>query len=258
MPDTLNQSLQWKTIDAKRQTFLPLAETIILRGLNKQIQAVNQHIITSSNPNQARQLPDAIFSEEPIKKSFVEFYQLIGTDFAKSEFRSVREQMDFLLLKDDGEILAQTWLSQMEAFALNVAGAKIRGITENVRRIVQKVMQEATTEGLSIPNTQKLLRQRWPVISRLRAQMIARTELITASNLGSLAGAQSTGLEMKKVWLATMDRRTRDTHALTNGQKRGLKEPFNVLGEEAMFPGDPRLSAANRVMCRCTVIYEAV
>ena len=88
--------------------------------------------------------------------------------------------------------------------------------------------------------------------------MIARTEIISASNKGSLDGAKDTGIPLKKEWLATMDNRTRDAHLIADGQKVLLDELFQVDGDALSYPGDftNGASAGNVINCRCTQIYE--
>lgn len=81
----------------------------------------------------------------------------------------------------------------------------------------------------------------------MRAETIARTE-----SLGVLSEARheateqmldQTGIDrdsVKRRWAATMDDRTRDDHAETDGQERGMDEPFDMPdGSQLMYPGDP-------------------
>jgi 8-oxo-dGTP pyrophosphatase MutT (NUDIX family) len=96
-----------------------------------------------------------------------------------------------------------------------------------------------------------------------RARTIARTEVVSANNAGAALSAKATadvlGVEQGEVikeWLATMDSRTRETHAEADGQQVfGLDTPFNVGGEDLQEPGDPAGSAAEVVSCRCTALY---
>ena len=59
---------------------------------------------------------------------------------------------------------------------------------------------------------------------------------------------------MKREWLATLDNRTRHAHAVLDGQRVGVNEPFKVDGYEIMFPGDPTAKAYLVYNCRCTLI----
>lgn len=54
---------------------------------------------------------------------------------------------------------------------------------------------------------------------------------------------------MLKQWDASLDARTRDSHARVDGEIRELDEKFS---NGLMFPGDPNGAAAEVVNCRCT------
>lgn len=94
-----------------------------------------------------------------------------------------------------------------------------------------------------------------------RSETIARTESVRAvSEARQEAAKQSveqTGInpeELERVWMATRDSRTRDTHRSMHGQVRGLEQPFrSPSGALLMFPGDSRAPAAETINCRCTV-----
>jgi F like protein len=92
--------------------------------------------------------------------------------------------------------------------------------------------------------------------SQYRAEMVARTEVISVSNQASLDAARAAGVQMQKEWLATPGLRTRVWHADATGQKVPLDQPFIVDGEPLDYPGDPSGSAHNVINCRCTVVYN--
>jgi SPP1 gp7 family putative phage head morphogenesis protein len=93
--------------------------------------------------------------------------------------------------------------------------------------------------------------------TRVRAQTIARTEVVGAYNAGAFAQVQLLGEEapVGKEWLATNDSRTRDTHRRANGQQVGLLDPFEVGDGRLKFPGDPDGPAEEVINCRCTVLW---
>lgn len=84
----------------------------------------------------------------------------------------------------------------------------------------------------------------------------ARTAMTAAQNSGRmemLHQAAGMGIKAKKVWLATLDHRTRDAHAAMDGKAVGIDEKFpNGL----MYPGDPNGPPGEVYNCRCTLIYE--
>lgn len=100
----------------------------------------------------------------------------------------------------------------------------------------------------------------------LRGEMIARTESITAFASGRdeavVQAVEASGAKpenVRKVWRATMDSRTRDAHAELNGREVGLDEPFeSPTGARLMHPGDSSMGAgpADVIGCRCIVEYR--
>ena len=93
-----------------------------------------------------------------------------------------------------------------------------------------------------------------------RSNRIARTEVHSAANLGSITAARQTPRPKLKMWLATPDDRTRDHHAEAHGQEVPLNEPFIVMGEQLDYPGDTDLGASpeNIINCRCSMKYIAL
>lgn len=96
---------------------------------------------------------------------------------------------------------------------------------------------------------------RWPN----RATVIARTEAIGALNAGRAEAFRAAAEEdpdqpLERIWLATDDSRTRDTHRLADGQRVALGQPFMVGGFELAFPGDPSGPPQEVIQCRCTML----
>lgn len=94
---------------------------------------------------------------------------------------------------------------------------------------------------------------RWPN----RATVIARTEAMGALN-GSRFDAFQAAVDdepdvaFERMWLSTVDSRTRPTHREADGQRVPVGDPFSVGGFPLMFPGDPAGPAAEVIQCRCT------
>ena len=123
-----------------------------------------------------------------------------------------------------------------------VASAVTQGIVqgEGVREIAQRIVDK-TSEG----NYKSAVRH-------------ARTAYTGAQNAGRMEGlhqAQELGIKVKKQWMATLDDRTRDTHAELDGQIRDIDEPFEVDGMEIDYPGDPTADPSLVYNCRCTLVY---
>ena len=82
----------------------------------------------------------------------------------------------------------------------------------------------------------------------------ARTAMTSAHNLGKLKGygnAAKMGIDVKKRWLAALDRRTRASHRHLDGETVGLDEEFS---NGLKYPGDPDGAGSEVYNCRCTMV----
>lgn len=93
-----------------------------------------------------------------------------------------------------------------------------------------------------------------------RANRIIRTEGHAAQAAGTTAShllAQEEGVVGNDVWIATLDGDTRPTHQAMDQQPRGEDGLFNGPGfDRAAYPGDPNISAGERINCRCDVGFR--
>jgi len=95
----------------------------------------------------------------------------------------------------------------------------------------------------------------------LRAETIARTESTRVTSLARREAFRQTvddlGLDrsqIRRVWNATNDGRTRDSHRDMDGQEVAFDAPFiSGLGNRLMYPGDPSAPAEDVINCRCVV-----
>jgi hypothetical protein len=148
---------------------------------------------------------------------------------------------------------------RINTFISTEGAADVQNITETSRKQIREALKEIQQQGLSRQEGANLLRTRVQELSSKRAITIVRTELLTAANYGSLAGAQALGVPLLKKWIATPGDRTRIDHQLANGEKADLAGVFeDIGGEHARFPGDPNLSGRQRINCRCTIGYEPI
>lgn len=95
----------------------------------------------------------------------------------------------------------------------------------------------------------------------MRAETIARTESVRVTSLARKEAFRQTiddlGLDrtkIRRVWNATLDKRTRDSHIEMDGQEVLIDEPFiSGAGNRLMYPGDPDAPAEEVINCRCVV-----
>jgi len=237
----------WLKVEQRRGKFEKEGIKLITRALIKQSEVViDKMILTRSlSPDFVDAVP-----EEPLLIEMINLYKIVGVDFGIITARNLRTKKD--IFDDIGAIISDF----MESFVRRNVGERITSITRTTRVRLKRIIHNAIDMGLSINDTVKNIREDWGDIVTVRARMIARTEIVSASNAGSLAGAISSGVSAKKVWLATKDDRTRAAHLEADGQVKDLNQPFMVGGEPLQFPGDPGGSADNVIGCRCTQIYQ--
>lgn len=114
-------------------------------------------------------------------------------------------------------------------------------------------------QGKSIKGLADDLQARIPTMNRDSAIRTARTAVTGAQNAGrqdSYIAAEKMGIDLEREWVSTLDARTREEHAMADGQVVGVDEPFTVGGEKLMYPGDRNGSPWNVYNCRCTQIAK--
>lgn len=109
-------------------------------------------------------------------------------------------------------------------------------------------------QGKSIKHMADDLQMRITTMSRDSAIRTARTAVTGAQNAGrmdSYAAAEKMGIKLKKEWLATLDARTRHSHAMLDGEQVAQDKEFS---NGCRFPGDPQGPPWEIYNCRCTLV----
>lgn len=147
---------------------------------------------------------------------------------------------------------------------LNAVGNRLVRTPDEVYAMVVTQIETGTREGESIPDITARVRQVltasgtdfWPH----RAVTVARTETIGSVNAGAYRGAvllseRQGDTDPEKVWLATMDARTRPAHWDADRQRVPLNSQFLVGGANLLFPGDPTGPPNQVINCRCSNLH---
>lgn len=148
--------------------------------------------------------------------------------------RMIREDPEILPLPSVNVPLDERWNRQH----LNIA-------------ITQGILQ-----GESIPHIGDRL-QRILGMDRTAAIRSARTATTAAECAGRIntyKQAAAMGIQLKQMWRATLDGKTRHAHRLLDGQMVNIGEKFKVDGYELEYPGDPSAPGYLVYNCRCTVV----
>ena len=165
----------------------------------------------------------------------------INTGFGLYDANAVKR-----LVKDEPDLLPPKKVNEWKAYKWynrQVNNAVTQGIIqgESVDKIALRIGKQTNETNMSA-----MLRN-------------ARTSFTGAQNAGRIEGlhqAQELGIKVQKQWIATLDDRTRDTHAELDGQTVDVDEPFVTSeGNEIMYPGDPSADPSEVWNCRCTLVY---
>jgi uncharacterized protein with gpF-like domain len=110
-------------------------------------------------------------------------------------------------------------------------------------------------EGESLNKIRNRIKHLYDVKDNSGAMRIARTEVISASNAGSLEGMKQSGVVEQKEWLSSRDDRVRDSHLPPlDRQVVDLNKDFTSNdGNKAQHPGSFGI-AEEDINCRCTTI----
>ncbi len=241
------QAIIWRNFIRRTRPY-EVKFTKVLKGLFRgQEREVIANMIRHPHPNREAQidtymevlkqnwLSDWLFAEMMWRKRFSN----AGKPFIGGVFETVGEaEMVDLVIGIDFDInnpRAQKWLgTRLEEYSKSVNNTTIDSI--------KRTLREGVAAGESIPELQKRVQKVFDGCNKYRAQMISRTETITASNQGSLEAYRQSGVVEKKTWLTAGDERVRPEHAAMNGETVGLEKTFS---NGLMVPGEPN--------CRCTI-----
>jgi HK97 family phage portal protein len=151
------------------------------------------------------------------------------------------------------------WDKLIQLWVSNRAGSMVKNVIQTTKDLVRNVIAIGQDEGLGITKIAAKIRERYSGFSRRRAEVIARTETVAASNFGSMNAAAQTGLNPKKVWVSSRDSRVRDTHEDIDGAIVNMDEKFKVGKAYLSFPGDQEAEAPEETInCRCTLSYRVI
>lgn len=123
-------------------------------------------------------------------------------------------------------------------------------VNETTERQLRKALVDAINAGGAIKEIQAEVKRIFGYAEGYRNERIARTETIGATNYGAYEAIKQSGLVARKEWIATLDERTRDSHADIDGESAELDDTFS---NGLKYPGDPDGELSEFINCRCTI-----
>jgi len=139
------------------------------------------------------------------------------------------------------------WLVNVADYIDTVGGDNITEISATTKDKVKNAIFAGVEREEGIPDIAARVSDVYDGFEGYRATMIARSEVVDASNQASLAQAKDAGSTLDLMWIATNDDRTREEHAEMDGVTVAYDQEFDCSDGTTM-PGEA-------VNCRCTIGY---
>lgn len=147
------------------------------------------------------------------------------------------------LLRDDPQMLPKWKIDEPKEYVWN-------------QKKVNTQITQGIIQGEKLDEIAKRLGTNLASQNENLMKTFARTAMTGAQNegrLGRLYEAERLGINVKKQWMATLDGRTRDSHADIDGESVPVRERFS---NGCKCPGDPTGPAHEVYNCRCTMVYD--
>lgn len=260
---SLHQSLksradmaEWRAQEAARRKWVQRGALRVGRYLADTRRRVAEAVRESITPEGAASLGTQAASDpKAVTAMLADIWIRTGRHYAQDSRRRLANQ------KAEWWEIVDFWEQWVYSMITSEFTQKITGIDATTQAAIQKALQDGVEQGMSVQDMAKMITDGdLPNMNKARAIRIARTEVIGASNAGSIQGARSMGIKgLKKKWLVALDGRERATHAAVSAQTIlepiGINDKFNVGAAVLDYPGDPMGSAEEVINCRCAIGY---
>jgi hypothetical protein len=171
----------------------------------------------------------------------------IATGLGKDEIQAIEHQVasapNYAASRGDMLAMHRSYIDDIPALIARTVQAAVNNLpkdqaadNDTVRLTVHQAMSPASVEMRDLARDQGY-------------------QAAGVQNHAVLAAAKSDddAEQLEKLWIATIDSRTRDTHFAADGQRAPLKGKFTVGGVQLDRPGDPTGPAREVRNCRCRV-----
>jgi SPP1 gp7 family putative phage head morphogenesis protein len=120
--------------------------------------------------------------------------------------------------------------------------------------ISEEVLKEGVEEGEGTAQLAERLKERFTDLETWRAELVARTEVVSGHNSASFLTASESNFVKSKSWLPAKDDRVRPTHEKLRGVSVPMRDRF---ANGLLFPGDPAGLPEETIGCRCVLLYHS-
>lgn len=200
--------------------------------------------------------------EKELIKVFEDLYKEAAVLFGNATYRAVKIEAN---RKAETFGFNREWTAALLDFLMKQGFVLVADITKTTKDKLLAIVAKGVEDGLGVDEIVKLiLSDEQLAYAAFRARRIVRTEVMRASNMAAMKGAEAHGFEVDKMWISARDNRTRRIpqdefdHWEMDGVVVPFNEPFTSTGKKgepvvAMQPGDLQAPAGFTINCRCTV-----
>ena len=211
------------------------------RGMSKLFQEQENEALRALRKGKAikKDIDDVLritHNEREISK-FVEFVLPRITEIVSVNGNGALTEIGIDIAFDVTSPLVRKWIKKR-------CGDLIKDISDTTLDKLKLTLAEGIDAGESIPKLASRISAVYDEAKGYRAERIARTETITASNRGALEGYKQSGVVEKKQWYTALDERTCAECMALHQEIVGLDENFSGgVSAPALHPN-----------CRCTIL----
>ena len=240
---------EWVVQNNMRRNYeIKLAANLKKEFLRTSKAVSTNYIISRSNAldlesrNHFSRLKNIIFSH----------WRTVTNVFATRSFAMIRT-----IIESEQKAYEDDFDREFENFLFTSGAEKVTNISSTTIANIRNAIDSAQRDGQDVYQTARRILELSEIDSITRAILIARTETHQAANFANFTTLDVVNVPgTTKEWVAVNDARTRDDHAIANGQEVAKDGDFVVGGSLLKYPGDPSAPAQQVVNCRCTFVVN--
>lgn len=235
-------------LDALQRRYERRYEKQVYTALKKQLQPYLDAIKQApANINEFNLIGPA-----PLADVLESLYVTAGVAYADAMYNAIQPPK-----KVTKEVLQAAWRDFMRRFAVNQLSSTLIIINNTSIDVVKRFVLPALADGIGVLDIAKKLLESIEGLTRNRAKLIARTEMVKATNTAAMQSAATSDFMYEKKWVPAVDKRTREDHlAMLNSDWIPFNSKFTVGGEQMDRPGDASAPASQVCNCRCKVVFR--
>ena len=239
-----------RKLDALQRRYEKRYENQIFNALKRQIQpylaAIKQ---TDGNINRFD-----LITPVPLADILESLYVVSGVAYADAMYDAIQPPS-----KATKEMLRASWRDYMRRFAVVNVINVLNDINDTTKKLIVRLVSGGLQEGLGTLEIAKKIEDVIGSVFKNRAKLIARTEMVKATNVAAMQSAETSDFMYEKKWIPSTDDRTRIDHiAMLDSDWIPFDQNFIVGGYNMAQPGDGSKGAgADQICnCRCKVVFR--